>query len=160
MHIIAFLCHTQIIYNTNTYLWTASNVRIPRITVIITDFWCVRKSHAVTLCMYLSLSLVHSLTLSPLSLPSHSHSLSRTLSHYRTLCLSPPHTLTHFLFLSPPLSPSLPLSPFYVLNFFLTLSSSSLSPALPHTWLVLVGKLLFKNYALWKKPCKPNYAYD
>ena len=28
------------------------NVRIPIITVIITDLWCVRKSHAVTLCMY------------------------------------------------------------------------------------------------------------
>ena len=52
MQIIAFLCYTQIIYNTNTYLWTASNVRIPIITVIITDVWYVRKSHAVTRCMY------------------------------------------------------------------------------------------------------------
>ena len=52
MHIIAFLCCTQIIYNTSTYLWTAYNVRIPIITVIITDFWCVRKSCPVTLCMY------------------------------------------------------------------------------------------------------------
>ena len=29
-----------------------NNVRIAIITVIITDFWCVRKSHAITLCMY------------------------------------------------------------------------------------------------------------
>ena len=48
MHIIAFLCYTQIIYNTNFYLLTASNVRIPIITVSITDFWCVRKSHAAS----------------------------------------------------------------------------------------------------------------
>ena len=38
-------------YNGNT-LCTASNVRIPIITVIITDFWYVHRSHAVTLCMY------------------------------------------------------------------------------------------------------------
>ena len=50
--IVAFLCYAQIIYNTNTYLWTASNVRIPIITVIITYFWWVRKSHAVKLSMY------------------------------------------------------------------------------------------------------------
>ena len=53
MHTIALLCYTQIIYNTNTYFWTVYNVRIPIITVIITDVWCVRKSQAVTLCMYL-----------------------------------------------------------------------------------------------------------
>ena len=51
MQIIAFLCYAQIIYNTNTYLWTAYNVRIPIITVIITYFCCVRKSHDVTLCL-------------------------------------------------------------------------------------------------------------
>ena len=52
MHIIAYICYTQILYNTNTYLWTASNVRIPTSRVIKTDFWCVRKWHAVKLCMY------------------------------------------------------------------------------------------------------------
>ena len=38
MRIVAFLCYTQIIYSTNTNLWTASNVRIPISTVIITYF--------------------------------------------------------------------------------------------------------------------------
>ena len=52
MQIIVFLCYTEIIYNMNTYLCTAYNVRIHIIRVIMTDFGFVRNSHAVTLCIY------------------------------------------------------------------------------------------------------------
>ena len=51
MHIIVFLCYTEI-NNTNTYLCTAYDVRIHIITVIITHFLFVRNSHAITLCIY------------------------------------------------------------------------------------------------------------